>query len=335
MAEDEEDWIRLICVDVDEVESPVSLSWGFQQDVLDDLSLMLSDKEWCSQARVFDVLKRFRRESNKEVVDCLIHGAIWMLDHNLVDDRMKTCAEKPVSPGTLDFNAEMHGSRHNLTNAGVSLIVATKANWWTEGHHVGEKGLSNLLRQHLKELFKDKARFYIHNRLVYEALWVAGHWLNSNWTLANLINKVHPCPFPAISTLTLNALDRFPCGAGKFSLYFQVLSSMSQGRYNPALNLIDKQVLTKFLSTYLSIKHNPAAYHQKATRADWPSPIQVKQLHESIRTLCSAYIHAVCPNSRLTKASGITREQYIFQTEAYRVIKICHILPSTMNNSIY
>lgn len=330
MDDDEENWFKLICLEIDEIESPISSTKLFQLDILDDPSLMLSsgvDKDGLNGARVFDILKRFRRKCNTEVIDCLIHGVIWLLNRGLIDERMRVYSEvkQPVSAEALAFLTENRANnRYNQADAGVSLILATKANWWTQGHHVGEKGMSNLLKQHIKELFKDRARLYIYNLPLLEALWITGHWLNSNWTLTNFMNKVHSYHFPTISTLTLNAFDRFPSGAGKYSLYFQILESIFQSQYNGALETIDNKVLTKFLTIYFSIKHNQMAYHRRANRVGWSSPIQIPQPDESIQDICSAYIHIALPNSKLSKASGIKSEKHLYHTEAHRRMKICH-----------
>lgn len=250
-----------------------------------------------SGTRTYDLLLGITQTENN-VIQKLAAGVVLLVKKELVNT---TRVQFSPSPGhTREFGKED-------MEEGIVLLLATKVNWWRENHHVGERAFSSFMKKVLTHLFDESAEKYINDRGIKQAVWVAGHWMDTRTVITDMLSilKDHrPSSFDLkIPHYILSAVKSFPAGTGRYALYNSILQSILNSPYEVAAPR-DVEI-QKFFGTYHAIQANPIRYHVGAADADFPKPINPGKPNQRVQMVCSAYIHATAPTSHLASSPAI------------------------------
>lgn len=256
-----------------------------------------------SGTRAYDLLLGITRTEN-DVIQKLAGGVVLLVQKELVSTTHIQFSPSPEY--TREFVQED-------MEKGILLLLATKVNWWRENHHVGERVFSSFMKKVLTELFDDSAEDYINDQEIKQAIWVAGHWMDTRTVVTDMLSilKDHrPSSFNLdIPQYILSAMKSFPAGTGRYVLYHSILQSIFNSPY--AVAAPRDVEIQKFLGTYESIQANPMRYHVGAAEVGLPKPINPGNPNQRVQMVCSAYIHATAPTSHLASSHAITPFQQI------------------------
>lgn len=250
-----------------------------------------------SGTRAYDLLLSITKTDN-DVIQKLAAGVVLLVEKELVSTTHVQFSPSPEH--TRVFLKEDMGK-------GIILLLATKVNWWRENHHVGERIFSTFMKKVLTRLFDDSAEKYTNNKEIKQAIWVAGHWMDTRTVITDMLSilKDHrPSSFDLnIPHYILSGVKSFPAGTGRYALYHSILQSIFDSPY--AVAAPRDVEIQKFFDTYNSIQANPIRYHVGAADAAFPKPINSGKPNQRVQMVCSAYIHATAPTSHLASSPVI------------------------------
>ena len=207
----------------------------------------------------------------------------------------------------------------------VTILVATKINYWLTNHHVGQK--SGELVSYVGKLVKSY-NLEMDIKELRVAIWTLGKMISTLAVLSKLGVKGvrdHETFDPSLKDFKINAsediamrISAAPAGTAHITTYLAIVRHASRSIYcclvPPISSLKDVIALEEL------ILQNPCRFHIGSVFLTGEPMLKQDLFSESTKENLSAYIHAVAPSSSLAKAGVIKPLSEVTGNTVYKSI---------------
>lgn len=285
--------------------------------------------DWASKSNRYinalSVAKDLTKDLNARdsVSKAIYAGAVYIITSNLASTKERTYKVVPQPEIQADKAEEIVNtvlSDKSVIEKAMTLAYATKVNWFLTDHHIGQERVGTCVSNVLKNVFNIN---YEISKQLKEAIWRYGHLMDTQLALKALGYMDHetsdpPASYPAKVHPDIAVFaDRFPSGTaclGAANEAFKIMRENDLWKHYP-----DKVMAERLTKLIESVKANRAVYHVDAEyigldqkRAD---------LSQDEKTEIGAIVHAVAPNSSVSRSKSIPKLQEVEFRNTYFILR--------------
>jgi len=257
--------------------------------------------------------------SHVDVRKAIIGAAYFIAKEGWFDARCNVVmTEPPFDPSvTTEVIQELMPTPEDCQK-GLTLLTATKVNWWQQNHHVGQGGFQGYAHKVVHALFGDAA---VKDDTVYQNVWKLGHWADTVGILGKLgVEGLGNgfASFPAAADDVKLRVKSYPAGTAKVGICVAIVRRAVNGIFSGALPV--PPGLAELADMSANIMNNPVAFHVGASFLRRGTGRQSADIDEDLIAWCSAYVHALAKSSTISKAKGLLSVDEIKDHVVYKAI---------------
>lgn len=196
----------------------------------------------------------------------------------------------------------------------LTIMIATKVNWWLTNHHTGQQTMSGFVRKVIKTHY---GQMETHESLWMDIAHMMGHWISTKYILTRggiddiLATEPHIDNVPAPLCLApdvIKRLESLPAGTHRLALCHALASRLVK---SPLLYLCPRiREFAGFPITANNIRGNRAHFHIGAKYLTGLDRYPFDDLeYEEMLGRLGSYIHNVAPRSTLAKSPHVTLDK--------------------------
>lgn len=207
-------------------------------------------------------------------------------------------------PGDRDKVKKLYeGIKAEHGQSGVTVLTATKVNFWLTNHHVGSGRFSGYMKKLMMLKYSENVA---NDPLVFNAVWALGHWGSSAGILGALgvegtgtIVGFKKYPSPADDVKM--RIESYPAGTARVGVCQAIIKRINTSVFRDVLGA--PPGLTSLVTAINQINQHKVKFHPGAYHLTGINERETYVLDEDLVSYCAAYIHAVMGRSTLAAAA--------------------------------